>query len=137
MLATYSDLISLPTFEERLKLAHDVAVTKGIGMDGRRLIGQRLKQSAQWKHARVLVISRDGGRDLGHDSRPLNSSILVHHIVPITVEDILECRSCVFDLNNLISTSLGTHNAIHYAIPENYIRDTTPAERFPGDTRLW
>ena len=132
---SYSVVILLPTLEERfeyLKLKGAVGV-ETFGYD--RYLNQILYHDPEWKRVRREVIIRDNGCDLGVEGHTIQGRILVHHINPITVDDIRLRRRCVFDLDNLICTSHDTHNAIHYGdvnlLPKN------PIERKPNDTCPW
>ena len=137
MKRTYSELSKLKTFDERfeyLKLCD-----KKVGEEtfaGHRYLNQRLYKSDKWKEVRADIITRDKGCDLGVEGEEFGEKeeILVHHINPITIEDVIECRPCVFDPENLISSRLKTHNAIHYGNKETLDRYD---ERKPGDTKLW
>lgn len=86
-----------------------------------------------WLDARKQAIVRDHGNELGVKGLPINGLVIVHHINPLTEEDILNGSPKLFDLENLISVSVNTHNLIHYA-PKN---ESTYVERKPGDTTLW
>ena len=132
---SYSELIQLPTFEERfeyLKLNGTVAHAT-FGYD--RYLNQVLYRSHAWKKLRNKIVLRDGACDLGVEGYELNSGLLVHHINPITVEDVKARSSVVFSPNNLITVSNRTHQAIHYGdasmIPKG------PTIRTEGDTKLW
>lgn len=132
---SYSEVILLPTLEERfeyLKLSGKVGA-ETFGYD--RYLNQILYHDPEWKRIRNDVIIRDNGCDLGVEDHAIKGRILVHHINPITIEDVKLRRYCVFDLNNLICTSHDTHNAIHYGdvnlLPKN------PIERKPNDTCPW
>lgn len=132
---SYSVVILLPTLEERfeyLKLKGKVGA-ETFGYD--RYLNQILYHDPEWKRIRNDVIIRDNGCDLGVEGHEIHGRILVHHINPITIEDVKLRRYCVFDLNNLICTSHDTHNAIHYGdanlLPKN------PIERKPNDTCPW
>ena len=135
MIKTYSELIRLPTFEERfayLKLAGCVgAETFGSN----RYLNQILYTSPEWRRFRREVIIRDNGYDLGCEGFEIHGKIIIHHVNPITLEDILERRPCVFDLENVICTSHNTHNAIHYSDENQLI--TLPEERCENDTCPW
>lgn len=132
---SYRELKKLKTFEERfeyLKLSGTVAY-ETFGFD--RYINQALYSSSEWKKVRNEVIIRDNGCDLGIEGYELNEKILIHHMNPLTKDDIDNRNPIIFDPNNLISCSHKTHNAIHYGTKE-------PAgikiiERRPGDTKLW
>lgn len=133
---TYSELITLPTFEERyryLRLCGRVGADT-FGFD--RYLNQNVYQrDPRWKNARDIVIIRDNGCDLGIEGREIHGKILVHHMNPITIDDILENRDWIYDPEFLISTMLTTHNAIHYG-DENLIMKA-PVERTKNDTCPW
>ena len=137
MKKTYSELSKLETFEDRfryLKLSD-----KKVGEDtfgGRRYLNQKFYKSNEWKKVRDQVILRDQGRDLGIEGEEFGEGeeILIHHLNPITEEDIILMNPCVTDLENLISTRKRTHNAIHYGDVSTLNRYK---ERSPGDTKLW
>lgn len=133
---TYSELVTIPTFRERyLYLRLQGAVGKEtFGFD--RFLNQYLYQNNQrWKASRRAVIIRDNGCDLGVEGYEIHGSILVHHMNPITVDDVLNNNPDIFDPEFLISTTLNTHNAIHYG-DENLLI-TTPLERSENDTCPW
>lgn len=132
---SYSVVILLPTLEERfeyLKLKGTVGA-ETFGYD--RYLNQILYHDPEWRRIRNDVIIRDNGCDLGVEGYEIHGRILVHHINPITIDDVKLRRYCVFDLDNLICTSHDTHNAIHYGdvnlLPKN------PIERKPNDTCPW
>lgn len=133
---TYSELITLPTYIERfnyLKLGGRVGEDT-FGFD--RYLNQHVYQrDPRWKKARDLVIIRDNGCDLGIEGHEIYGKILVHHMNPVTIEDILKERDWIYDPEFLISTMITTHNAIHYG-DENLLI-TAPTVRTPNDTCLW
>ena len=132
---TYSDLISLPTFLERyryLRLGGNVGL-ETFGHN--RYLNQILYTSDRWRSFRDKIIIRDNGCDLGMEGFEIYDRILVHHINPITVEDVLNENQKVFDPDNVISTSHNTHQAIHYGDENLLIIE--PAERFRNDTCPW
>lgn len=133
---TYKECIQLPTFEERysyLRLAGRVGNTT---FGDERFLNQTLYHLAEWKIARRDAIARDLGCDLAVADRSINTKIYVHHINPITIEDVLNREAKVFDLNNLICTSFDTHQAIHYG-DENMLIPSKPLERRPNDQAPW
>lgn len=133
---TYSELITLPTYIERfnyLKLGGRVGEDT-FGFD-RYLNQQVYQRDPRWKKARDLVIIRDNGCDLGVEGHEIYGKILVHHMNPVTIDDILKERDWIYDPEFLISTMLSTHNAIHYG-DENLLI-TAPTVRTPNDTCLW
>ena len=135
MTKSYLEMIQLPTFEERyeyLKLG-GVIGEETFGYD--RYLNQVLYRSSEWKCFRRDIILRDNGCDLACDGYDIIGKILIHHINPITIDDIMNRSSCLFDPNNVISTSLNTHNAIHYGDAELLM--TGPIERTKNDTCPW
>ena len=135
MTKSYLEMIQLPTFEERyeyLKLGGLVG-EETFGYD--RYLNQVLYRSSEWKRFRRDIILRDNGCDLACDGYDIIGKILIHHINPITIDDIMNRSSCLFDPNNVISTSLNTHNAIHYGDAELLM--TGPIERTKNDTCPW
>lgn len=134
---TYSELITLPTFEERyryLRLGGRVG-EETFGFD--RYLNQLLYKSDRWLAARDKAIIRDEGCDLAMPDREIvgKQRIIVHHMNPITIEDILEENPDVFDLEYLICTIKNTHDAIHYGDESLLIK--APVERFKNDTCPW
>ena len=136
MYRTYNELILLQTFEERFDYLRLNGQCSEVTFGGHRLLNQMLYRSPQWQEVRKRVIIRDSGCDLGIEDRPINDQILIHHINPITIDQVTNFDPCIFDLNNLISVSKKTHNAIHCVDGTN-LAPSTITERKPGDTRLW
>ena len=99
-------------------------------------LNQLLYKSELWKNIRNEIIIRDNGCDLGVEDRPINSKIIiVHHLNPITKEQILTNDSCLYNPENLVCCSLATHNAIHYNNDSNLLIEEI--ERKPNDTIPW
>ena len=135
MLRTYTELIKIPTFNERfayLKLSGKVG-KETFGLD--RYLNQKFYQTAEWKRIRDKVIIRDNGCDLGMDGYEIYDRIYIHHMNPITVEDIIEHSEFVLDPNQLICCSFSTHNAIHYG--EEALHGREPVVRTQNDTCPW
>lgn len=133
---TYSECISFPTFEERFEY---LKLSGGVGMEtfgSSRYLNQIFYGTPEWKRARRDVIARDLGCDLAHEDRPINTKIYVHHINPITVDDILQRRDFLFDPENLITISFNTHNAVHYG-DASLLIPSKPIERKPFDQAPW
>lgn len=135
MIRCYKDLSRLESFMERyqyLKI-HGKVGEETFGLD--RYINQSLYKSQRWKNIRSQVIIRDNGCDLGVDGHEIDRYIVVHHMNPITLEDIEEERDIVFDPEYLICCTSRTHQAIHFGdeglLPKDYV------ERRPNDTCLW
>ena len=98
---TYNELILLPTFEERFSYLQLNGQCSVETFGGHRLLNQMLYRSPQWKEIRQRVIIRDDGCDLGILDRPINDEILIHHLNPITIEQVTNFDPAIFDLNNL------------------------------------
>lgn len=134
---TYLEMTELPTFEERVGYLKLNGKPSELTFGGHRLLNQYLYQkNKEWKDIRRRVIIRDNGCDLGCEDRALNTHIIIHHINPITVEQVLNNDPMIFSMNNLVCCSLSTHNAIHYGSIER-LTPSAPIERRPGDTKLW
>lgn len=128
------------TFEERLDylfLGDNKVGDATFG--GHRWLNQNLYNSPEWKRARRKVIVRDLGCDMGLSDYPIpdKSKIIIHHINPITIEDLLEHSNIVFDLENLISVSFNTHQMIHYGTKAKKDLLKLDGNRSPGDTKFW
>ena len=131
----YTELSKLPTFNERfnyLKL-DGIVGEETFGYD--RILNQLLYKSKKWKKVRDEVLIRDNGGDLGLEDYPINGRAIIHHMNPITVEDVLNDKPEIFDPEYLITVSNSTHNAIHFSNENNLQKD--PIERTQNDTCLW
>lgn len=132
---TYSELARLQTFEDRyeyLRLGGKVGA-ETFGYD--RYLNQMLYRDPEWLEARDKVIIRDNGCDLGIPDRKIAGRILVHHMNPITKDQILSRDPAIFNPEYLISTMKSTHDAIHYSDEKLLMKD--PVERTPNDTCPW
>ena len=132
---TYSELITLPTFKERyqyLKIGSRVG-EETFGFD--RYLNQAFYKSEEWLRVRDEVIVRDNGCDLGIEDREIHGRILVHHMNPISIEDIKNRSDFLLNPEYLISTTKLTHDAIHYG-DENLL-PSGPIERTRNDTCPW
>lgn len=132
----YSELRSLKTFEERFEylkvLAHVAEETFG----SMRYFNQTFYTSQIWKSIRNQVILRDNGCDLGIEDHPINGRmIIIHHMNPITIDDINNMTPNLIDPEFLICVSQNTHQALHYG--DEKILPKGPIERFPNDTSPW
>lgn len=131
----YSELRRIDTFEDRFKyLALYGSVGRStFGFD--RHINQQFYTSREWRELRHYVIARDEGCDLGVEGYEIHERILIHHINPISVDNILHHDEDILNPEFLITTTHQTHNAIHYGderlLPRKHVART------PGDTRLW
>lgn len=135
MTRSYSELIKLRTLEERyeyLKLDGEVG-TSTFGFD--RYLNQMLYTSKRWRSIRDEVIVRDGACDLGVEDYEIHTTALVHHMNPITIEDVELDRDHIYDPEFLITTTRNTHNAIHYG--DSSLLPKLHKARKPGDTKLW
>ena len=132
---TYSELIQLPTFEDRFKyLQLNGSVGKEtFGFD--RYLNQNFYRSAVWKRVRDQVIIRDEGCDLGIDDRMIGCKILIHHMNPINDKDIINLADILLNPEYLICVSHNTHNAIHYGDEDLLIKG--PVIRTKYDTCPW
>ena len=135
MIKTYSELIAFPTYEERFRyLQLKGAVGKDtFGYD--RYLNQILYNSQEWKHFRDKIIIRDNGCDLACEGYDIHGRILVHHINPIRVDDVVNRNPIVFDPENVVCVTHNTHNAIHYG--DESLLILAPVERTKNDTCPW
>lgn len=132
---SYHELSKLKTFEERFEY---LKLSAKIGEDtfGReRFLNQYFYGSPEWKAFRDEALIRDNGCDLGIEGRDICGRIEVHHINPITVEQVETRDPCLLDLDNVICVSPNTHKAIHYGDASLLPKD--PVERTPNDTCPW
>lgn len=135
IIRTYSELITLPTFEERyqyLRLGGKVGEDT-FGFD--RYLNQAFYKSKEWLSIRDHVIVRDNGCDLAMEDREIHGRILIHHMNPITKEDILHRSDILLNPEYLICTIKNTHDAIHYG--DESLLITAPIERTKNDTCPW
>ena len=135
MKLTYSELIQIPSFQDRFKYCQ---LNGQVGIDTfgfDRYLNQNLYRSAKWRSLRNQIIIRDNGCDLAHQDFPVGKKILIHHLNPITEQDVLNESFALYDPENLICVSHNTHNAIHYGtealLPKGEI------ERKLNDTCPW
>lgn len=135
IIRTYSELIELPTFEERFQyLQLNGKVGKDtFGFD--RYLNQNFYRSIEWKRVRDEVIIRDNGCDLGIEDRLIGNRILVHHMNPIDDKSILDMTDILLNPEYLICVSHQTHNAIHYGDENQLIK--LPIIRSKNDTCPW
>ena len=132
---TYSELITLSTFEERykyLQLSSSIG-EETFGFD--RYLNQNFYRSKEWKRIRDFVIIRDNGCDLGIDDRTIHGKIIIHHMNPIRTKDIQDVSDYLLNPEYLICTTHQTHNAIHYGDENLLVRN--PIERTANDTCPW
>lgn len=132
---TYSELITIPTYKERfeyLKLG-GVVGRDTFGYD--RYLNQAFYNSPEWKRFRRDIIIRDNGCDLACEGYSIRGRIILHHINPITYEDLINRSSILFDQENIVCVTHNTHNAIHYG--DSNLLITGPIERTSNDTCPW
>lgn len=132
---TYSELVTIPTFEDRyqyLRIRSEVGKDT-FGFD--RYLNQTFYKSDEWKAIRDYVIVRDHGCDLGVEGREIWGRIIIHHMNPITKKDILTRSKFLLDPEFLICTIKNTHDAIHYG--DETLLVTVPKERQKNDTCPW
>ncbi len=134
MKRTYRELSRLKTFDERFRYLRLSGIVGNATFGFDRYLNQMLYTSRDWRETRDKVILRDGGLDLGVD--PINRLLLVHHIEPLTPEDLEYNSPKIFDLDNLITTCDLTHKAIHYSNDE-YLGSRQVVIRRPNDTIPW
>lgn len=135
IIRTYSELVTLPTFEERyryLRLGGRVGEDT-FGFD--RYLNQAFYKSDEWLTIRNYIIVRDNGCDLGIEGREIHGRILIHHMNPISVDDILARSDYLLNPEYLICTVKRTHDAIHYGDESSLL--TIPKERTRNDTCPW
>ena len=133
---SYSESLQFKSFEDRFNY---LKLNDGMVGDqtfyGRRYLNQNFYRSLEWKQIRNKIIVRDNGCDLGIPGREIKRKILIHHIDPITIDDLIKHTSKVTDEDNLICVSFETHNALHYGsittLPQPFV------ERFENDTCPW
>ena len=135
IIRSYQDLLQYDSFDDRFEY---LKLNGSVGEDTfgyHRYLNQALYRSPEWKRLRRDIIIRDNGCDLGLDGYEIYKNILIHHINPITLDNIENRDYIVFNPDNLICVSHETHNAIHYS-DENLLFKN-PVERIPNDTCPW
>lgn len=132
---TYNKCISYETFDERFEYLQLSGLVGQETFGYSRYLNQILYQSPEWRALRQQIIMRDKGCDLAMDGYEICGKILIHHINPISLQDIEERNPKVFDMNNLITVSFMTHQAIHYGSKDLLLLD--PVERKPNDQCPW
>lgn len=132
---TFTELSKLDTFEDRFEylVLNGLVGESTFGYD--RYLNQKFYTSKEWRDVRRQVILRDNGCDLGIEGFEIHHGLLIHHMNPMTIDDIRHGDPKVLDPEYLITTTHQTHNAIHYGdvslLPRRVI------QRRPGDTDLW
>lgn len=135
---TYNEMLLYPTFSERfdyLRLDGSVG-EETFGFD--RIFNQMFYRSKEWKHTRDKIITRDLGRDMALEDFEIYGRIYIHHMNPITLDDISNSTPYLMDPNYLVCVSQNTHNAIHYGIKDvTELFPSAPVERRPNDQCPW
>jgi hypothetical protein len=132
---SYRELKRINTFEDRfeyLKLNSSIGI-ETFGFD--RWLNQAFYTSVEWRRVRDHVIARDLGRDMDVEGREIFDKVVVHHMNPMTLEQVRSGDPAIVDPDFLITVSGITHNAIHYG--DSSLLVMLPVERRPGDTKLW
>ena len=132
---TYTELSKLKTFKERYEYLKLDGVVGSDTFGFARYLNQVFYNSLEWKKVRDKVIARDNGCDLGMEGYEIFSKPIIHHMNPITIEQIQNRDPIIFDPELLITTTHKTHNAIHYGINKSISNE--PVERRQGDTCPW
>lgn len=135
MTKSYLEMINLNSFEERFEYLKTNSIVGVSTFGGGRYLNQKFYKSKEWRKTCRDIILRDKSCDLGVQGLEIIGPVYVHHINPITRDDILNRSPCLFDSNNLICTSFKTHQAIHYGDIDQV--QTKLIERFPNDTCPW
>lgn len=132
---TYTGLIEFSTLRDRFEYLRLDGEVASVTFGSSRWLNQGLYTSREWRDVRHEVIYRDGGCDLGIDGFHIRSRATIHHINPVTEQQIIERDPMLLALDNLITTTHQTHNAIHFGdarqLPQEHV------ERFEGDTKEW
>lgn len=133
---SYHELARLKTFEERYEYLRLSGMVGQSTFGSDRYLNQALYTSPEWKSFRNRIIIRDNGCDLGIEGRDvLGDRIIIHHINPLTVEDVENRSPVIFDPDNVVCVSHNTHQAIHYG--DRSLLQKDPVERTPNDTCPW
>lgn len=130
---TYSELIDIPDFGDRVRYLQTMNQVGMYTYGGTRSANQAFYHSQLWRDVRRQIILRDNGNDLACSDHPVGGRIYIHHINPITIDDIVQRSDSLVDPENLVCVSFDTHQLIHYAsdIPEPY------RERHADDMIPW
>ena len=135
IIRTYSKLIELPTFEERYRYLRIGGKVGEETFGFERYLNQKFYKSDEWKSVRRQVIIRDNGCDLGMEDREIYGRIIVHHMNPITSDDLIQRSDFLLNPEYLICTIKATHDAIHYGDESLLLKP--PVERTKNDTCPW
>lgn len=133
---TYSEMVQHSTYLERFRYLSQKSVLGEETFGSNRYLNQDFYKSKEWHNIRNYVIVRDGGCDLGIPDCPIKGPIYIHHLNPITEEDIIMHSDNLLDPENLVCVSRDTHNAIHYG-SEEILNKYEMVHREPNDTCPW
>lgn len=136
MIRSYSELTTIPDFDERFKYLQLRGEVGRSTFGHERWLNQRFYTSREWRQLRHHVIARDEAMDLGVDGYEIRTKIIIHHMNPVQSFDIVQGEETIMDPEFLITTTLRTHNAIHYGDERQLLRPFV-VERRHGDTKLW
>lgn len=134
---SYAEMIRNVSFEDRLKYLY---LGGGVGTETfgpHRYLNQKFYNSPEWLRFRNEIIIRDNGCDLAVAGYDIYDKIYIHHIEPVTYDDIVNRSGVLLDPNNVVCVSFKTHNMIHYGIQKELHDENLVKERIPGDTKLW
>ena len=132
---SYSELMLLKTFEERYEYLRLDGIIGEYTFGSHRYLNQKFYNTPEWRKFRNEIIVRDNGCDMGLAGYDIYGRIHVHHINPITIDEVVNNTPSLFDPENVVCVSLGTHNAIHYG--DESLLFVELVERKPNDTRPW
>lgn len=133
---SYSELIRYSSFEDRFNYLRNASRVGDITFGYERYLNQSFYRSDEWRKARDKVIIRDDGCEMGLPGFQITGRLIVHHINPLSLEEVETLSEALTDPDNLVCVSFDLHNAIHYG-DEKFLLSSLPAERFPGDTSPW
>lgn len=135
MIRSYSEMLRLYEFEQRFEYLSLKGMVGARTFGSERYVNQRFYRSTEWKQMRQHVIARDLGSDLAVEGHEIHDRIIIHHMNPMTADDIEYGSPVILDPEFLITTTHRTHNAIHYGDASLLVKPLV--ERRPGDTRSW
>lgn len=133
---TYSEMMEIPDFLGRFNYLKLNGIVGEMNLDVNRYLNQYFYHTYEWRKLRSQIMIRDDGFDLGVPGYVISGRPIVHHINPITVEDVMKRNKCLFDPENLILVSHETHNGLHYG-DESIVKAKEFPIRTPNDTCLW
>jgi len=134
---SYSELIQIPTIEERFEYLCLPGLVGQNTFGGYRYLNQDFYRSREWQQFRNQIIVRDNGCDMAYPGEEIGGIIIIHHINPMVPDDIIRHSSIIFDPENVVCVSELTHKLIHYGNKEDYMKATQFVPRSPNDTCPW